>query len=77
MALKKGKDSISVENKISIILEANELIEKKRSDTNVFETYREQFLKESQDVIIYLTNNYNELKEKILASDNYRNSKYT
>jgi hypothetical protein len=65
--LAKLKQEHKVENKIHIILEANSLIKVNHS---VFDTYREQFLKESQDVLAYLHSNFDELKEKLYTNVN-------
>ena len=50
---------MGIENKINIILEASNLI---NSNHIVFDSYREQFLKESSDVLNYLQNSFNEMK---------------
>jgi hypothetical protein len=65
--LNKLKQEAKVDNKIHIILEANGLIKKNHF---VFDTYREMFLKESQDVLSYLHTQFDELKEKLLTSVN-------
>jgi hypothetical protein len=60
--LLKLKTENKIENKINIILEANNLI---KINHSVFDNYRELFLKESQDVLNYLHNNFDELKRKL------------
>ena len=66
------KSSHAIENKINIILEANNLI---HSNPNVFENYRESFLKESQDVVRFLESNFNSLKEKIMLNESNKTAK--
>jgi hypothetical protein len=63
--LGKLKQEGKVDNKIHIILEANGLI---KINHFVFDTYREMFLKESQDVLSYLHTNFDELKGNLLNS---------
>jgi hypothetical protein len=65
--LEKLKHESKVENKIHIILEANKLI---KINHFVFDTHRELFLKESQDVLSYLHNGFDEIKSNLLASIN-------
>lgn len=60
--LERLKTENSIENKISIILEANKLIEQ---DSKLFNYYRESFIKESKDVINSLDNKINSQKENI------------
>ena len=52
----------SIENKIKIILDANNKI---NFNSQIFDSYREKFLQKSLDVLSYLNTNYNSLKEKI------------
>jgi len=52
-----------IENKINIILKANILI---KTNPSVFDFYRENFMKESQDVLNFLKHSFEEMKKKIL-----------
>jgi hypothetical protein len=70
--IKNEKSSHVIENKINIILEANNLI---HTNPLVFENYRESFLKESQDVVNHLESNFNSLKDKIMHNENYKTAK--
>ena len=64
----KLENDNSIENKIKIILEANEKI---NFNSQIFDSYREKFLQKNLDVLSYLNTNYNSLKEKI----NFNNEK--
>jgi hypothetical protein len=58
----RSNEKSKIENKINIILEASEYI---RTNPTVFDVYRESFLKESEDVLTFLNNNFDELRSKL------------
>lgn len=60
--IKNEKSKNSIENKIHIIFEANNLI---KINHAVFDNYKDLFLKESQDVLNYLQTSFQEESEKL------------
>jgi hypothetical protein len=60
--LEKLKKEHSLEKKIEIILAANKLIEQ---DVKLFDTYRDSFIKESQDVLNSLESKINLQNESL------------
>lgn len=65
--IKNEKSKNSIENKISIIFEANTLI---KINKVVFSNYRELFLKESADVLNYLTESFKDYKTQLNLKTN-------